>query len=59
MTKPLEIKSLSDNLINKSVHTSDGVYIGNIHDIESQEKAEKHLMIRWAYRLQIKRQEKK
>ena len=34
MPKPLEIKSSRDSLINKSIHTSDGVYIGNIHDIE-------------------------
>ena len=34
MPKPLEIKSSRDSLINKSIHTSDGFYIGNIHDIE-------------------------
>ncbi len=33
MPKPLEVKS-RDSLINKSIYTSDGFYIGNIHDIE-------------------------
>jgi sporulation protein YlmC with PRC-barrel domain len=36
MPKPLEIKSSRDSLINKSIHTSDGVHIGNIHDIEDE-----------------------
>jgi hypothetical protein len=35
MTDPvLELNSSPDNFINKSVHTSDGVLIGNIHAID-------------------------
>jgi hypothetical protein len=35
MTDPvLELNSSPDSFINKSVHTSDGVLIGNIHAID-------------------------
>ena len=35
MKKPVELNSSTDSLINKSVHTSDGVLIGNVHYVDN------------------------